>query len=216
MPAPLSRCCLCLYLWLRDGVTLRCVACQLCWVCTVLGMSYRCPFAVAVQSNNDYAMRMRDIAFQERLKKMTERYTTDLDHNREQYDLLREEKMDLEHEFSERLKAMEITHQSEMQKRESLYQSQCACACTLGQRRFANLRVVRLCVLQTRSWRRWTGFRSCSWRRRLKRIASERSSGSFSRRTSASSRCAAALVTFTALPRGVVLHHTPGGPRCRC
>ena len=69
-------------------------------------------------------MRMRDIAFQERLKKMTERYTTELDHNREQYDLLREEKMDIDHEFSERLKAMEITHQSEMQKRESLYQSE--------------------------------------------------------------------------------------------
>ena len=66
---------------------------------------------------------MRDIAFQERLKKMTERYTTELDHNREQYDLLREEKMDIDHEFSERLKAMEITHQAEMQKRESLYQS---------------------------------------------------------------------------------------------
>ena len=51
------------------------------------------------------------------------RYTTELDHNREQYDLLREEKMDIDHEFSERLRAMEITHQSEMQKRESLYQS---------------------------------------------------------------------------------------------
>ncbi len=77
----------------------------------------------AAQSNNDYSIRMRDIAFQERLKKMTERYTTELDHNREQYDLLREEKMDIDHEFSERLKAMEITHQAEMQKRESLYQS---------------------------------------------------------------------------------------------
>ena len=76
-----------------------------------------------LQSNNDYAMRMRDIAFQERMKKLTERYTTELDHNREQYDLLREEKMDLEHEFTERLKSMEVSHQSEMQKRESLYQN---------------------------------------------------------------------------------------------
>ncbi len=39
-----------------------------------------------MQSNNDYSIRMRDIAFQERLKKMTERYTTELDHNREQYE----------------------------------------------------------------------------------------------------------------------------------
>jgi cilia- and flagella-associated protein 57 len=78
-----------------------------------------------LQSNNDYANRMRDIAFQERLKKLTERYTTELDHNREQYDLLREEKLDVEHEFSERLKVMEMSHQSEMQKRESLYQSAC-------------------------------------------------------------------------------------------
>ncbi len=76
-----------------------------------------------VQSNNDYANRMRDIAFQERLKKLTERYTTELDHNREQFDLLREEKLDVEHEYSERLKVMEIAHQSELQKRESLYQS---------------------------------------------------------------------------------------------
>ncbi len=45
---------------------------------------------------------------------------------------MREEKMDIDHEFSERLKAIEITHQAEMQKRESLYQSACRavpCVC---------------------------------------------------------------------------------------
>jgi hypothetical protein len=75
-----------------------------------------------LQSNNDYAIRMMDIMFQEKLKKITERYTSELESERQQYDLLREEKLDAEREYTERLNSMEVAHRSEMQKRESLYQ----------------------------------------------------------------------------------------------
>lgn len=73
-------------------------------------------------SNNEYAMRMREIAFQEEVKKVTERYTSELEAARQQYELLAEERLDLEREFGERIAAMEVAHRSELQKREALYQ----------------------------------------------------------------------------------------------
>ena len=76
-----------------------------------------------LQVNNDYALRMKDISYNERIKKVTEKYASDLEQNKNQYDLLREEKTDLEREYEERLSAMEVSHRAEMQKRESLYQS---------------------------------------------------------------------------------------------
>jgi cilia- and flagella-associated protein 57 len=75
-----------------------------------------------LQSTNDYTLRMKDIAFQESLKKMTDSSTLELDGERQQFEILREEKFDLEREYTERLNSMEIQHRSEMQKRESLYQ----------------------------------------------------------------------------------------------
>ncbi|RYG54122.1 hypothetical protein EON66_07580 [archaeon] len=62
-----------------------------------------------LQSNNDYSMRMKDIAFQEQLKKLTERYTSELEAERQQYELLREEKLDTEREYTERLNSMEVS-----------------------------------------------------------------------------------------------------------
>lgn len=67
-------------------------------------------------------MRMKDIAFQEQLKKITERYTTELEQERHAFELLHEEKLDIEREYAERMNAQEISHRAEMQKRESLYQ----------------------------------------------------------------------------------------------
>ena len=75
-----------------------------------------------MQSNNEYALRMKEIAFQEDMKKLTERYSTELEQEKQQYELLQEEKMDLEREFSESIAALEVSHRSEKQKREGLYQ----------------------------------------------------------------------------------------------
>ena len=77
-----------------------------------------------LRSNNDYALRMREIAFQEDMKKITERYTSELEQERQQFELLAEEKLDLEREFGERIAAMEVAHRSECQKREGAYQEQ--------------------------------------------------------------------------------------------
>lgn len=77
-----------------------------------------------LRSNNEYALRMREIAFQEDMKKVTERYTSELEQERQQFDLLAEEKVDLEREFGERIAAMEVAHRSECQKREGMYQEQ--------------------------------------------------------------------------------------------
>ena len=46
-----------------------------------------------------------------------------LEQERQQFELLKEEKIDLEREFSERLSAMEVAHRAEVQKRESQYQA---------------------------------------------------------------------------------------------
>eukprot|EP01138_Halocafeteria_seosinensis_P003456 gb/GECG01003532.1/.p1 GENE.gb/GECG01003532.1/~~gb/GECG01003532.1/.p1 ORF type:complete len:1206 (+),score=233.77 gb/GECG01003532.1/:1-3618(+) len=75
-----------------------------------------------MQSNNEYALRMKEIAFQEDMKKLTERYSAELEQEKQQYELLQEEKMDLEREFGESISALQVSHRSEKQKREGLYQ----------------------------------------------------------------------------------------------
>jgi len=61
-----------------------------------------------LQSTHDYTLRMKDIAFQEQLKRLTESATAQLEGERQAYDLLREEKVDAEREYTERLNAMEV------------------------------------------------------------------------------------------------------------
>ena len=50
-------------------------------------------------------------------------YTTELEQERHAFELLHEEKLDIEREYAERMNAQEISHRAEMQKRESLYQA---------------------------------------------------------------------------------------------
>lgn len=156
---------------------------------------------------------MRDIAFQERLKKLTERYTTELDHNREQFDLLKEEKMDMEHEYSERLKVLELSHQAEMQKRESLYQSGCFTATDyvkLAEVMTLHCIYTAFVSFQTRLWRRSTVSRSCSLKLKARKIARRRSTPASLKRMLRRLRCVwggfAAVIRYAALPRTVALH----------
>lgn len=75
-------------------------------------------------SNNDYNMRMKEIKFQERMKKVQERYQAELDQEKTQLQLLKEETEDLQREYGDRLTAMEVAHRAELQKREAMYQAE--------------------------------------------------------------------------------------------
>lgn len=75
-------------------------------------------------SNNDYNMRMKEIQFQERMKKVQERYQAELDQEKTQLQLLKEETEDLQREYGDRLTAMEVAHRAELQKREAMYQAE--------------------------------------------------------------------------------------------
>lgn len=78
--------------------------------------------------NSEYAIRMQasefarvcsrmllsrgrvaqDINFQERMKKVTDKYASELEQGKQQYDLLSEEKTDLEREAAERIATLEV------------------------------------------------------------------------------------------------------------
>ena len=76
-----------------------------------------------LQGSSQYNLRTKELAFQEAVRRETQRATTELEQLRAQADLRAEEKADSEVEFGERLAAAEAAHRSEMQKRESLYQT---------------------------------------------------------------------------------------------
>jgi cilia- and flagella-associated protein 57 len=76
-----------------------------------------------LQGNAAYNLRMKDMAFEDELKRMAERAHTEIEQLRHQADLLSEEKADSEREFADRLAGLEGAHRTEMQKRESLYQT---------------------------------------------------------------------------------------------
>jgi uncharacterized coiled-coil DUF342 family protein len=76
-----------------------------------------------LQSNASYNLRMKDMAFDDAMKRLAERTATEVEQLRQQADLLAEEKADSEKDFHEHLAAAEAKHRTEMQKREAMYQT---------------------------------------------------------------------------------------------
>ena len=73
--------------------------------------------------HNEYQLRLKDMNYNEKIKEVTEKYTQELEHNKNQYELLREEKNDLEMEYGEQIKQTRDKHQHKLQEYEATYQS---------------------------------------------------------------------------------------------
>ena len=64
-------------------------------------------------------LRLQDLNYSEKIKEVTEKYMQDLEQDKNKYELLREEKNDMEMEYEERLKQMDDKHQHELQELEN-------------------------------------------------------------------------------------------------
>ena len=72
-----------------------------------------------LQLHNEYQLRLKDMSYSEKIKEVTEKYMQDLEQDKNKYELLREEKNDMEMEYEERLKQMDDKHQHELQELEN-------------------------------------------------------------------------------------------------
>jgi len=72
--------------------------------------------------HNEYQLRLKDMNYNEKIKELTEKFTQELEQDKNRYELLREEKNDLEMEYAEKIKHVEDRHQERLQEMESTYQ----------------------------------------------------------------------------------------------
>lgn len=74
--------------------------------------------------HSDYQLKLKDMVFSDKMKETNEKLVQELEQRRTAYDLLKEEKMELETEYQEKIKQAEEEHQYKMQEIESTYQAQ--------------------------------------------------------------------------------------------
>lgn len=60
--------------------------------------------------HNAYQLRLHDITYQDKLKEVTEKFNQQLDHDRTKYEMLKDEKQDMELEYEEKIKHLEDDH----------------------------------------------------------------------------------------------------------
>merc|ERR1719261_1580787 len=72
--------------------------------------------------HNEYQLRLKDMNYNEKIKEVTEKYTQELEQDKNKFELLREEKNDMEMENVDRIKQMEDKHQHELQEIEAAFQ----------------------------------------------------------------------------------------------
>merc|ERR1719164_310811 len=54
--------------------------------------------------HNEYQLRLKDMNYKEKIKEVTDKFTQQLEQDKNRYELLREEKNDLEMEYEEKIK----------------------------------------------------------------------------------------------------------------
>ncbi|RHY29079.1 hypothetical protein DYB32_005463 [Aphanomyces invadans] len=74
--------------------------------------------------HNEYQLRLKDMNYNEYLKELTEKFTHEIEQEKNKYEVLREDKNDIEMEYEERVKQIEEKHQQQMQEIEADYQQQ--------------------------------------------------------------------------------------------
>ncbi|RHZ22013.1 hypothetical protein DYB31_009689 [Aphanomyces astaci] len=72
--------------------------------------------------HNEYQLRLKDMNYNEYLKELTEKFTHEIEQEKNKYEVLREDKNDIEMEYEERVKQIEEKHQQQMQEIEADYQ----------------------------------------------------------------------------------------------
>uniref|UniRef100_K3X1G7 Uncharacterized protein n=1 Tax=Globisporangium ultimum (strain ATCC 200006 / CBS 805.95 / DAOM BR144) TaxID=431595 RepID=K3X1G7_GLOUD len=72
--------------------------------------------------HNEYQLRLKDMTYNENLKDLTEKFTHEIELEKNKYELLREDKNDIEMEYEEKIKQMEEKHLQNMQEIEAEYQ----------------------------------------------------------------------------------------------
>ncbi|OWZ18454.1 WD domain-containing hypothetical protein [Phytophthora megakarya] len=72
--------------------------------------------------HNEYQLRLKDMTYNENLKDLTEKFTHEIELEKNKYELLREDKNDIEMEYEEKIKQLEEHHLQQMQETEATYQ----------------------------------------------------------------------------------------------
>jgi hypothetical protein len=86
-----------------------------------------CSFSVSqdeLHIHSEYQLRLKDMDANEKIKEVTEKFTQELEQDKNRYELLREEKNDMEMEFEEKIKHTEETHLHRLQQCEAEFQKQ--------------------------------------------------------------------------------------------
>eukprot|EP00741_Cyanophora_paradoxa_P020094 tig00021234_g19395.t1 len=71
---------------------------------------------------NEYQLRLKDLNYNEKIKEITEKFTQELEADRQRHDHLLQEKNDMEMEYEEQKKQMEERHQQAIAQIEAQYQ----------------------------------------------------------------------------------------------
>ncbi|TYZ58912.1 hypothetical protein PybrP1_009516 [[Pythium] brassicae (nom. inval.)] len=72
--------------------------------------------------HNEYQLRLKDMTYNESLKDLTEKFTHEIELEKNKFELLREDKNDLEMAFEDKLKALEERHLQRLQEAEAAFQ----------------------------------------------------------------------------------------------
>jgi len=73
--------------------------------------------------HNEYQLRLKDMNYKEKIKEVTDKFTSELAHDRTRYDDLVEEKREMELEYEERLGELELKHTTELRQVKATYES---------------------------------------------------------------------------------------------
>jgi cilia- and flagella-associated protein 57 len=68
--------------------------------------------------HNAYQLRLHDITFQDKLKEVTEKYNLQLEHQRSRFEMLHDEKQDVEAEYEDRVKSLEETQSQALRQQD--------------------------------------------------------------------------------------------------
>eukprot|EP00753_Platysulcus_tardus_P007912 PLAT15528.5.p1 GENE.PLAT15528.5~~PLAT15528.5.p1 ORF type:complete len:1278 (+),score=785.91 PLAT15528.5:80-3913(+) len=76
--------------------------------------------------NNEYQLKRKDMTYQERIQEVTEKFTQELEQDRTKYELLQEEKADMEMEYEDKIRMLQEKHEREVDDLEESFKKKIA------------------------------------------------------------------------------------------
>ena len=89
---------------------------------------------------NEYQLRLKDLAMNEKVKELTEKFTAELDVDKTKFDTLLQEKNEQELDYEEKMKQYEEKHQQQLATLDGQYQAKIMAE------------VERYCIAPVRFW----------------------------------------------------------------